>query len=127
MTYHQRCLIVPAALAPLARELCNRLAPGAADGMFTTGLFTEGSAAPSFFISEGMIEDTFAALLPLTSFGIGGLPYASTGMPETVVLLAKGMVTRDQVVSLFSAIDVTEQSPIEAFARLGLSLTPIST
>lgn len=113
-TYVQRCLIVPAPYAPLARALCNGLAPGGSgSGMLATPVSATGSLPATHYISAGMIEDQFAALLPL-----GDAP----GQPETIVALAAGAVTLAQAKALLSAIDVTEQDPFTAMSRLGLML-----
>lgn len=110
--YVNRCMIVPAAYAPLVRALCAGMAPGdSGAGMFAAGISATGNAPASHYISTGLIYDTFADLLP-----IGELP----GQPETIVTLAAGMVTLAQVNALLAAVDVTEQDPHEAIARLGL-------
>ena len=107
MPYVQRCLICPAAYAPLARALCDGLAPGGSGA----GMLLTGAVPATHYISEGMIEDTFANLLPL-----GDAP----GQPETITTLAAGAVTLAQINALLAAIDVTEQDASEAMARLGL-------
>lgn len=123
MAYVQRCLIVPAAYAPLARALCDGLAPGGSgSGMLLTGLSATGQAPATHFVSEGMIEDTFAYLLPLTSFDAEGTPATAPGQPETIVTLADGAVTLEQVNALLAAVDVTEQEAFVAMARLGLQM-----
>lgn len=123
VNYVERCLIVPAPYAALARALCNGLAPGGSgSGMLTTGLSPTGTAPATHYISAGMIENTFAALLPLTSFDGEGAPTTTPGQPETIVTLAAGAVTLAQAKALLAAIDVTEQDPFAAMARLGLKL-----
>lgn len=122
-TYVQRCLIVPAAYAPLARALCDGLAPGGSGaGMLATPISINGDMPATHFIAQGMIEDTFAALLPLTSFDAEGVPVTVPGQPETIVTLADGSVTLAQARALLAAIDVTEQQPFAAIARKGLKL-----
>lgn len=114
MPYVQRCLICPAAYAPLARALCDGFAPGGSGaGMLLTGLSPTGAEPATHYISEGMIEDAFAALLPLG---------AAPGQPETITAVAGGAVTLAQVNALLAAVDVTEQQPFSAMARLGLKL-----
>lgn len=118
-TYVQRCLIVPAAYAPLARALCSGLAPGGSGaGMLATPVSSSGALPATHFIAQGMIEDTFAALLPLDSLDGNKTP----GQPETIVALAGGAVTLAQAKALLAAIDVTEQDPFTAMSRLGLKL-----
>lgn len=125
--YVQRCLIVPASYTPMARALCDGLAPGGSgSGMFTTPLSTNGALPATHFISSGMIEDSFAALLPLTTHTTDGKGVTTStttpGQPETIVALAEGAVTLAQVNALLAAIDVTEQGPFTALSRLGLKL-----
>ena len=127
MTYVQRCLIVPAAYAPLARALCAGVAPGGSGlGMFTTGLSATGQAPASHFISEGMITDEFAYLLPLKAFDAEGVATITPGQPETIVTLAAGAATLEQVNALLAAVDVTQQDPQDAIARLGLQMVQVA-
>lgn len=115
--YVQRCLICPSAYAPLARALCNGLAPdGSGAGMLLTGLSPTGAEPATHYISEGMIEYAFAALLPL-----GDAP----GQPDAITALAAGAATLAQVNALLAAIDVTEQDAGTAMARLGLTLVQV--
>lgn len=121
--YVQRCLIVPAPYTPLARALCNGLAPGGSGaGMLATPASATGALPATHYIASGCIEGTFADLLPLTSFDADGLPVTAPGQPETIVALSAGAVTLAQAKALLSAIDVTEQDPFAAMARLGLKL-----
>lgn len=121
--YIQRCLIVPDAYAPMARSLCAGLAPGGSgSGMLATPISTSGALPASHFIAQGQIEDTFAYLLPLTSFDAEGAPTTIPGQPETIFALAAGAVTLAQVNALLAAVDVTEQGPFEAMARLNLQM-----
>lgn len=121
--YVNRCLIAPAAYTPLARALCNGLAPGdSGSGMLATPLSINGALPATHFISAGMIEDAFSALLPLTAFDGEGNATTAPGQPETIVALAKGAVTLAQAKALMAAIDVTEQEPFAALDRLGLKL-----
>lgn len=122
-TYVQRCLLVPAAYTPLARALCDGLAPGGAGaGMLATPVSASGALPATHFIAQGMIEDTFAALLPLNSSDAEGVPTTIPGQPETIVELAQGAVTLAQVKALLAAIEVSEQEPFAAMARKGLTL-----
>ena len=123
MHYVRRCLIVPAAFALLARALCSGLAEGGAgDGMFLTPLSASGSLPATHYISQGMVEDGLAYLLPLTSFDSKGVASTAPGQPEVIVDLAKGAATLPQVQALLAAVDVSEQDPFTSLARLGLKL-----
>ena len=122
-TYVNRCLIVPASYAPLARALCDGLAPGGAGaGMLATPLSINGALPATHFISAGMIEDAFSALLPLTAFDDEGNATTAPGQPETIVARARGAVTLAQAKALLSAIEVSEQEPFAAMAHKGLKL-----
>jgi len=119
--YVNRCMIVPAAYAPLARALCAGMTPGdSGSGMFAAGLSATGNAPATHYISSGMIYDTFADLLPLKSFDAEGKATTIPGQPATIVTLAEGVVTLAQVNGLLAAVDVTEQGPHTAIARMGL-------
>lgn len=123
MIYTHRCMFVSAVFTPLAQALCAGLAAGGAgSNMFLRGLSATGTDPATHYISSGMIEDAFADLLPLTTFDAEGIQTTRTGQPETVVALAQGMVTLAQINALFAAIDVTEQEPFTAMARLGLQI-----
>jgi len=123
MTYVDRCLIVPAAYTPLARALCAGIATGeSGEGMLQTALSTSGSLPATHYISQGMIEEAFADLLPLTSFDAEGVPTTRAGQPEKIVELSGGMVTLAQINALLAAIDVTEQDAFTGMARLGLKM-----
>ena len=125
-TYVKRCLIVPDTFAPLARALCAGLAEGdAGNDMFITALSASGNSPATHFISEGMIEESLAYLLPLTSFDDKGVASTAPGQPEMIVDLAKGSVTLPQVQALLAAVDVTEQRPFDALARLELKLVQV--
>ena len=111
-----RSIIVPEAQAKLARDLCAALAGPAGQGMFTTGLSTDGKAPASHWISAGLIDAQLAALLPL-----GGTP----GQPETVFATAQqaGMtVTLEQVQALLSSITVSDTEPLNSISEAGLRL-----
>lgn len=109
MTWAFRTMIVPAALAELARALAAGLSP-AGVGMFTSGLSADGSEPSTHFVSTGKIEDTFAPLLQ-----DGAAMYAAC-------VAAGANVSQAQCDALVAASDVSEEPPFDAFARLGLQL-----
>lgn len=131
-TYIHRTIIVPAAFQQLAQALCEAAAEGdAGKGMFTTGLSATGALPATHYISSGYIFDDFAALLPLTTVE----PSTKDGEPDTVterpgnVPVVEGLAAQagitlppGTIAALFDAIDVSEQGPLEAMARLGLSI-----
>ncbi|MEN6635549.1 MAG: hypothetical protein ABFC56_06860 [Clostridiaceae bacterium] len=108
----------------LARSLCATLAGDGGTGMFTTALSPTGTEPATHWISSGLIEDAFADLLPLLSVDVTDAPLA--GHPDHVCTLAHdaGMaVSYDDIVRLFSAVDVSAQPPNAALERLGLALS----
>ena len=124
-----RCIIIPAALQTKAQGLCKGLAGTAGDGMFITGLSATGNAPATHYISSGPISDGMAALLPLTTVtqDADGNAIVSTapGDPAYVVELAAQAgitVTVEQVAGLLASVDVSDQAPFDAMARLGLKL-----
>ena len=124
MSWVHRCMIVPVDHVDLARSLCATLAGEGGSGMFTTPLSPTGDYPPTHWISSGLIEDAFADLLPLLSVDVTDAPLA--GNPDHVCTLAHdaGMaVSYDDIVRLFSAVDVSAQPPHAALERLGLALS----
>jgi hypothetical protein len=124
-----RCIVIPAAAQPNARGLCKGLAGPAGDGMFATGLSATGLPPATHYISAGHISDDMAALLPCKRVirdpdGIESIT-TDPGMPDAVPTLAAkvGMpTTATKIKALYSAIDVSDQEPFAAMARLGLKL-----
>lgn len=129
-TWTHRTIIVPAAFQQLAQALCEAAAEGVAGkGMFTTGLSETGTEPATHYISSGYIFDDFAALLPLTTVE----PSTDDGEPDMVterpgnVAFVEGLAAQagitlpaGTVAGPFDALDVSEQGPFEAVARLGL-------
>lgn len=118
ITWTHRSLIVPEAQAQLARDLCAALAGPGGEGMFTTGLSADGKAPASHWISAGLIDAQFAALLPL-----GDTVAQQAEMTVFALAQQAGMtVTLDQVQALLAAVVVTELEPLAAIAEQGLVL-----
>lgn len=64
MSWVHRFMVVPTAHVVVARDLVKTIAPKpSADGMWTVGLNATGTGAPTHWISSGLIQDQFAALL----------------------------------------------------------------
>ena len=125
-TWTHRTIIVPAAFQQLAQGLCEAAAEGdAGRGMFTTGLSADGTEPASHFISSGPIYESLADLLPITTFDEEGQPTTRPGDVATVEAIADQAgitLPAGTIAALFAAIDVTEQEPFTAMARLGLSI-----
>lgn len=124
-----RTIIVPATHVEAARGACAGLAGPGGSNMFVTPLSATGMFPASHYISSGLIEQPFANLLPLTSVVLAedGTPSANI-LPGNVALTAQlaadaGLpFTEEEISMLLSAVDVSEQSADEAFARLGLQI-----
>ena len=127
-----RTIIIPASVQPNARALCKGLAGVAGDGMFTTGLSATGKAPATHYISSGPISHDMAALLPCkkVSKDKDGKDLITTapGMPEAVPDLAakvKISTTKAKITALYASIDVSDQPPFVAMARLGLQIVQV--
>ena len=127
-----RTIIVPKAKQALSQSLCAGLAGNAGAGMFITGLSASGNAPATHYVSSGPISDEMAALLPcksVTTDAEGKQTITTTpGMPEAVpALAAKAGITttKAQITALYSSIDVSDQEPFAAMARLGLKLVQV--
>lgn len=128
-TYTHRTIIVPAAFQQLAQALCEAAAEGdAGAGMFTTGLSATGALPATHYISSGPIAAEFGDLLPLTSFDEEGVPTTRPGDVATVEAIAAQAgidLPAGTIAALFAAIDVTEQEPFTAMARLGVQIAQV--
>ena len=126
--YTNLTIILPAAAQALAQSLCVAAAGEAGAGMFTTGLSATGEAPATHYISSGAIETQFADILPLSTITtVDEVETVSktTGNIEAVIQLAKDAgqtVDAKTIGGLFAALDVSEQPPFVAMARLGLQL-----
>ena len=126
-----RTIIVPKAKQALSQSLCAGLAGNAGAGMFVVGLSATGNAPATHFISSGLISDDMAYLLPCTSVSTDEEPVVATdpGHPELVqALAAKAGITTtlEQINALYASIDVSEQEPFVAMARLGLQIVRVA-
>ena len=121
-----RSIIISADQRDLAAQLCAVLAGPGGSNMFTTPLSADGAAPATHYISAGMIEDNFAALLPLDALVDDVWTRTYPGLPETIVQLYNATdnppVTLNQVTAVFATADVSEEDPHQAMARLGLQI-----
>ena len=121
-----RVLIVPAAFQTLAQGLCEAMAEGdAGKGMFTTGLSPNGEAPATHYISSGGMAPEFADILPLTTVDEEGnvsIRPGNVAVVETMAAQAGITLPAGTIAALFYAIDVSEQDPFAAMARLGIKL-----
>lgn len=104
-----RTLIVPAALADQCRALCAAATPAGA-GMFTTALSPTGDEPATHYISSGLLDADFAALLDSPEAMLAGL--TALGI-EVDLATCQGILT---------LCDVSEESGQAAMERLGLRM-----
>ena len=130
MSYIFRTIIVPAAFQSLAQGLCEAAAEGdAGKNMFTTGLSPDGTEPATHYVSSGPIAAEFGDLLPLTTFDEEGVPTTRPGDVATVEAIAAQAgiaLPAGTIAALFDAIEVTEQEPFTAMARLGLQIAQVA-
>lgn len=129
MQYVYLTMTVPAAL----RDQCNALSFAAAGeagrDVWSTGLSATGNAPATHYISSGPISDDMAALLPCTTVDSEGVASTSPGQPAAVpALAAKAGITTtlEQIKALYASIDVSDQDPFAAMARLGLQIVRVT-
>jgi len=123
-----RTLIVTAADAPLARDIAVTLSPEGGKQMWLAGLSADGSEPATHFVSTGAISPEFAVLMPSQTWeqdenGTWTMTDSVPGDAEMLhgLCVAAGMtVTLQDIESVFTASDVTEQEPGVALTRLGL-------
>lgn len=131
MTEIFRTLIVPAADAPLARQIALTLSPVGGSGMWLAGLSPSGQEPATHYVSTGLIGPDFAMLVPCTfwaqedgdwvcvgaEFGNAALVVAACGAVDPPLAL-----TEKQVQELMNEADISEQEPFVAYSRMGLKL-----
>ena len=116
-----RTMVIPAALAPLARALAAGLSPGGV-GMFVTGLSPTGAEPATHYVSSGLINPAFGGVMK------------DAAKLRAAVIAKGGTVTLAKCQALVSQSDVSggvqidaegreyAETAFEAFARLGLQL-----
>ena len=113
MSWTHRTLIVPTALVAAARELGAAISPAGA-GMYLTPLSPTGSEPATHWISSGLIDESFAAILGIPEALYG---YAQAGAIEQGLTLT---ATVADAAALVEQADVSTGSATDAMSRLGL-------
>ena len=112
-----RTIIVPASLVNHARELGSSLSAAGA-GMYTTALSSTGADPATHYVSSGLIDEQFAALLydPVMLYGAAQQNAAAQGLTLNV--------TQTQVNNLVSQSLVGDENvdPLAFIADNGLML-----
>jgi len=125
MTWAHRCMIVPDKQVEFARQLPAAIAGSSGSGMWGTPLSPSGKLPATHWISVGLIDAPFAALMPLTQYPADAEPIHSPGRAAVAAHLATQAhlaVSAAQVQALFDVCDCSEQEPHEAMSRLGLMM-----
>ena len=126
VVYVSRTSIIPIANVVLARDLARNLGTGqSGDKMWLAQLSLTGTVPATHYISNGVMQDSFAAMWPLDSIDALGVKTRISQGNATQVYnyaIAKGMtVLLVDIQALFTAADVTDRdSPFAELARLGL-------
>ena len=113
-----RTMIVPAAHVDMARALAEGISGPAGAGMWTTGLSADGTEPATHYISAGLIEDSFADLLPLTSYDEDGMDTTVPGKPVEIAAMAEAPV--DLIADMLDAVTVTDEPAMTTMSRMGL-------
>ena len=123
ITVH-RCMIVPDQIVATVRALADSFGP-AASNMWLTGLSPTGAEPATHWISTGPIDDSFAAIMPYSHI-VDGAWVTEPYNPVAFVALAEANgVTAppvEQITQIMSMVDVSDQDPFAAMARLGLQI-----
>lgn len=129
MAWAYRNMIVADAVVDTCRSLAMLLA-GEGQKLWTTPLSADGKEPATHWISTGLIEEQFAALMPLGTWaqdekGTWYLESYYDGQPQLLSQLATDAgypITEFEVVQVFDQCDVTLQDPQTSYSRLGLQM-----
>jgi hypothetical protein len=97
VSWTHRTLVVPAAHAALARSLSEGLAGPSGAGMYSTGLSATGKAPASHFVSAGLVQDQYAALMADADLVLAACAQAGVTVDATAVraLIAAAVIRED--------------------------------
>ena len=130
MSWINRTMIVPAEHVDLTRALAEGISGPAGAGMWTTGLSADGAEPATHYISAGLIEDTFAALLPLTTYtkDEDGVESSDTAPGDAQFIADKAEAPLAVIEAMLDAVTVTDEPAHTTMARMGLVIvTPAET
>ena len=122
MSWINRTMIVPAEHVDLARALAEGISGPAGAGMWTTGLSADGTEPATHYISAGLVEDTFADLLPLTTYtkDEDGNESSDTARGDAQFISDKAEAPLSVIEALLEAVTVTDEPAMTTMGRLGL-------
>ena len=122
--YLHRTMLVPDSIVEIARALAESFGP-ASENMWTTPLSPTGELPATHWISTGFVGDDFAAVLPFSHFVDSAWvtePYSTTAFMALTETNNVTPLPVEQITSIMSMVDVSDQEPFAAMARLGLTL-----
>jgi hypothetical protein len=106
MTWQQATLIVAAQDADLARALAAGIAPDTdTDGMWRTPLSATGQEPATHFVSAGLIQDAFAAIV---------------GDVQATYDAAGGQVPLQVIEGLYARATISDGEGLQVIAQAGL-------
>ena len=122
MSWINRTMIVPSEHVDLARALAEGISGPAGAGMWTTGLSADGTEPATHYISAGLVEDTFAALLPLTTYTTDkdGVESSDTAPGDAQFISDKAEAPLAVIEALLEAVTVTDEPTMTTMGRMGL-------
>lgn len=121
-----RTIIIPAGMVNAARQLGSEIAPGG-HGMFITGLSPTGNEPATHYVSSGLIDSDFAAILN------SGLMIHNAAIAGAAAQGMEKKATQQQAIDLKSQAQVhtgkrlvdgaeVDEGPHEYIARMGLKI-----
>lgn len=115
MVWSHLTIIIPAEHVAVARETCAAAHP-AGHGMFTAALSFDGLEPITHYVSAGLVEDVWLAMMndPALLYGA-----ATQGAAAQGIEYARAA---QEVATAFAATDVSQEPAHAAFARLGLAM-----
>mgnify|MGYP003495616505 CR=1 FL=1 len=122
MSWINRTMIVPEGFVDLARALAEGISGPAGAGMWTTGLSADGTEPATHYISAGLIEDTFAALLPLTTYTTDseGVESSETTPGNAEYIAGEAEAPLAVIEALLDAVTGTDEPAMTTMGRMGL-------
>ena len=124
-----RTLIVPDSFVSLARQIAASFGPGG-EGMWTTPLTPTDANTATHYISTGYIPEQFAYLVPNKSWSVdeeSNWVVTNEEAGDAVAVYnfaveAEINCEQEDIDALFAAVDVSDQEPFVAMARLNLKI-----
>lgn len=119
-----RTIIVPDAVVVPARMACEALAGSGGSGMYTVPLSPTGELPVTHWVSSGVIDQDFAALLPTKAYSPETDSWVTEQSNSSILedLCTQAGVPYEVISQVLLLSDISTQSAEEALSRLGLKL-----